>query len=236
MKWLFSSQQSSVHNDLLDQYKRLREVGRDLNMMLVKRLPRDAVPECGKKLGLFKAGTLILSNEDEIAVLYDYCLHHYRRGHKTVIERYLEQSPPAADSLEMTLLQAMTQAHFSVFRVMDTTPGRGAVLMDLVEGETIELIDIALSETARLGSILLGRLLHLPDFHMSSGTLIPVSQSVYQEQIVPIVWKFMPYGRPDRQRPMSATQTAAYVAQMIRVALHAGGMDHVFYTDIEPSG
>jgi len=176
MKWPFFSQQSSVSNDLLDRYQRWREVGRDLNLLLVQRLPKDAVPECGKKLGIFKAGTLILNHDDEIAVLYDYCLYHFRRGNKTVIDRYLEQSPPAADSLEMTLLQAMTRVRFSMFRVMAITPRQGAVLRDLVQGDTIDLIDLGLAETGTPGSLLLGRLLPLPGFHMSSGTLIPVPE------------------------------------------------------------
>jgi hypothetical protein len=71
---------------------------------------------------------------------------------------------------------------------------------------------------------------------MSTGTLIPVPDPVYEGHILPIIKKFMPDGKPDQQRPMSAGQTASYVAQMIRVALHAGGMDNVFYTDIEQAG
>lgn len=232
--WPFSCKKSSATNDVLDRYKRFREAGRNLNLTLVKQLPKDAVPECGKKLGISKAGTLILNNDDEIAVLFDYCLYHYRRGNKTVIERYLE-SPPAADSLEMALLQAMLQARFSAFMIMKITPRQGAVLRDLVQGDTLDLADIGVSETGAPGTVLVGRLLPLPDFYMSSGALIPLPEPVYQEHLLPVVKKFMPDGPSAQHRPMSATQTAAYVAQMIRVALHAGGADNVFYSDIERS-
>lgn len=229
--WPFSSKKSSAGHDVLDRYKSLREAGRDLNLTLAKQLPKDAVPECGKKLGIAKAGTLIFNNDDEVAVLFDYCLYHYRRGNKTVIERRLE-SPPAADSLDMALLQAMMQARFSAFILVKITPRQGAVVRDLVQGDTMELVDIGISETGTPGTVLLGRLLPLPDFYMSSGALIPLSEPAYQEHILPVIKKFMPDGPSVPHRPMSASQTAAYVAQMIRGALQAGGMDNVFYSDI----
>jgi hypothetical protein len=233
MKWPFFSKRSSVQHAWIERYQRLRQVGRDLNLTLVKQLPKAAVAECGKKLGLFKAGTLILNNEDEIAILYDYGLHHYRRDHKNVIERYLEHSPPAPDSLELTLLQAMLHARFSVFRVQEIKPRQGALLLDLVQGEPVELVDRALSETGTAGTILVGRLLPLGDFYMSSGTLIPLPEEVYEDKLVPIVRKFTPDSSPDSRATRSAAQEAAYVAQLIRVSLHEGGMDNVFYTDME---
>lgn len=233
MKWLSFFKRKTPDNDTLDRYKQMRRVGRDLNLTLVKQLPKVAAPECGKKLGLFKAGTLILNNDDEIAVLYDYCLCYYRRGNKTVIERYLEQSPPPPESDEMALLQAMSKARYSLFRVTEIKPRQGAVLLDLVHGASIDLTDISLAETGTPGTILLGRVLSLADFNMSSGTMIPLPEEAYQQSLVPIVEKFMPETSPGSRPSMSAAQEAAFTAQLIRVSLHAGGADNTFYTDIE---
>ncbi|MFZ4702191.1 MAG: hypothetical protein ACOYMG_19285, partial [Candidatus Methylumidiphilus sp.] len=82
MKWpfTFNKKNQGFNQERIDRYKQLRAIGRDLNMILVKQLPKAAVAECGKKLGIYKAGTLILNNDDEIAILFDYCLYHYRRG------------------------------------------------------------------------------------------------------------------------------------------------------------
>ncbi|BBL72712.1 hypothetical protein [Methylogaea oryzae] len=236
MKWPFFFKRSAADDGRLDSYKRMRRAGRDLNMALAKRLPKDAVPEFGKKLGLFKAGTLILNNDDEIAVLYDYCLYHYRRGNKNVIERFLEQSPPAADSLDMTLLQAMLQSRFSAFRIVSITPRQGAVLLDLVRGDTLELVDLGIAETGTVGTILVGRLLPLPDFHMSTGTLIPLSEGEFAGSIVPIIEKFLPAGEDGRRPAMSATQEASYVGRVVKETLRAGGMENVFYSDMERVG
>ena len=66
MKWPFSFKKKTQtdNQELIDRYKHFRSVARELNLTLVKQLPKSAVPECGKKLGIYKAGTLILNNDD----------------------------------------------------------------------------------------------------------------------------------------------------------------------------
>jgi hypothetical protein len=235
IKWLFPSKKDAVGDDRLSRYRPLREAGRNLNVALAKLLSKDAVLECGKKLGIAKAGMVIFNNDDEVTVLYDYCLYHHRRGNKTVIERYLEQSPPEQGSLDAALVQAMQQARFSIFLITAITPRQGAVVQDLVRGDTLQLVDLGIAETGMPGILLLGRLLPVDDFYMSTGSLIPVSEPVYQEKLLPIVKKFLP-GDAERQQPLAAAPAAAYAAQMLRIALHAGGEDNVFYTDIARAG
>jgi hypothetical protein len=236
MKWPFFGKCPVTKPDWIARYPRLRKVGRELNLELVKQLPKPAVPECGKKLGLVKAGVLIINNDDEIAVLYDYCLHHHRRDSKNVIERRLDQSGPASDAQERTMLESMLKFRFSAFRVTEIKPRQGATVLDLVHGMDFGLVDIGLSETGSEGIILIGRLLPVDDFYMSSGTLIPLTEAVYQDKIVPILKKFFPDSQVGPHAAMSAAQEAAYIAQMIRVSLHAGGSDNVFYTDMEYEG
>jgi hypothetical protein len=235
MKWpFFFKQKARAHDEaVIDRYKACRAAGRELNIALVKQLPKVAAPECGKKLGIVKAGTLILNNDDEIAVLYDYCLYHYRRDGKNAVERYLENTPPKPDSTEAALSQAMLGAYYSVFEILTIQPRQGASLRDLVSGETIDLLDISVSETGSPGIILAGRILPLADFNMSSGTLIPLPAPVYEDKIKPVVRKYTKSDKAGQKPKLSAGQEAAYTAEIIRIALHAGGEDNVFYTDIE---
>ena len=232
MKWLSFFARKSDGRDrseaLTDRYKAVRKASLALNMALAKELPKAAVPECGKKLGLFKAGTLILNNDDEIAVLYDYCLHYYRRAGKNTIERHIEQAPPAPGSEEAALLRAMLESRYSLFRVEDLLPHRGVMLRDLLTGEAVELMDITLSETGAPGVVLAGRVWPLADFQMSSGTLIPVPEPVYEDKLKPVIQKFSRPGAPG-----SAAQEAAFVAQVIRVSLRESGEDNTFYTDTD---
>ncbi len=235
MKWPFtlSKKTSNINQELVDYYKQLRAIGRDLNLTLVKQLPKAAVPECGKKLGLFKAGTLILNNDDEIAILYDYCLYYYKRGGKNTIERFFDNSPPLPDSIESDILQAMRGSFYSIFRVINIIPNQGANLLDLLTNNEINIIDIGLSETGYLGLTITGKLLPFADFHMSSGTLIPLPDGVYEEKITPIINKFFKTNDPSNMTALSAGQEASFTAEIIRVSLHFGGEDNVFYTDME---
>ena len=228
---IFKKKSAGRNDGLIERYKSMRKTGLSLNMALVKQVPKPAVPECGKKLGIYKAGTLILSNEDEIAVLYDYCLHHYRRADKNVIQRYAEQSPPESGSDEALLLEALLSARYSLFRVEAVLPRQGVTLHDLLFGERLDLTDISLSDTAEPGLILAGRLLRLPEFIMSSGTLIPVSEPAYQAHLLPVIRKYQP--DPEAPPKLSPSQAASFEAQIIRIALREGGEDPVFYTDVE---
>lgn len=234
MKWPFFSRQKSADNSAqIERYKDLRKAQRALNVALVKQLPKAAVPECGKKLGLVKAGTLILNNDDEIAILYDYCFHHYRRDGKNPIERHCLNSPPAPGSVEAELLQAMQEAYYSLFKVIAILPQTGARLLDLAGGEEIELVDIGLSETGEAGTVLAGRILPCAGLNMSSGTMIPLPEAVYEEKLKPVIRKFLKEEQGAGRPRFSPGQAATFAAEAIRVALHAGGEDNVFYTDIE---
>jgi hypothetical protein len=133
-------------NELLNRYKWLREVGRNLNHRLAEQLPKRALSECRKKLGLLKGNTLVLSNEDELCVLFDYCLYNYQRGGKNVINRYLETSPPPATSDKMILLKAMSDSYYSLFLVEDIQTGKGTTLRDLFRDKTLFLMDIGWGE------------------------------------------------------------------------------------------
>lgn len=234
MKWFLSllgREPKQEDEELMDRYKRFRQLGRSYNLELIKQLPPPALPESGKKLGLYKAGTLILNQDDEIAVAYDYSLHHYRRAGKNAIERALATSPPALDSDEMVYLKSMATARFSLFRVEDILPRRGASLVDLVTGKRLDLMDIGLSSAGTPGIIVAGRVLSFDGFNMSSGTLIPVPEGVFESRMRAVISKFLP--DTDEPPTLSPAQSAAFEAQVIRIALHDGGEDNSFFTDME---
>lgn len=228
-KRLFGFAGASDDSEILDRYRAARALGRDLQVRMIKELPKPALPECAKKLGLVKSGTLIINQDDEIAIAYDYCLHHFRRAGKNLIERTLETS---SDALESAWLKALTEARFSVFMVEAISPHRGARLVDLIHGVPLELIDLGLASTGEAGLILLGRIVTFDDVHLSSGTLIPMPPGVFESQIRPVFEKFE-RAQSDRAVPLSSSQAAALEAQATRIALHEAGEDNSFFSDID---
>ena len=103
------SHEMTAHSDLLDRYKRIREVRFRLNNLLVGTIPKKTLEDCGRKLGLFRKGTLVFGSEDEMSVLMDYCLYHPEPDGRNLVAKYLEKSPPPADSDEMIALALVSR-------------------------------------------------------------------------------------------------------------------------------
>lgn len=235
MKWLknlFGPAMSPEEQRQLEIYQDFRALGRQLNLELIRQLPPPALPDAGKKLGLSKAGTLILNQEDEIAIAYDYCLQHFRRQGKNVIDRAMDAQPKEPPEDHRAYWNALLNARFSIFLIEAILPHRGARLRDLVLDEVLEVMDLGLSSTGTEGILIVGRILFFPSFNMSSGTFIPVAPEIFETKIKEVIEKFQK-DAPTSQRVLSSAQSAAFEAQVLRIALHEGGEDNSFFTDME---
>ena len=235
MKWLknlFGPAMSPEQQKQLEVYKDFRALSRQLNLELIRQLPPPALPDAGKKLGLSKAGTLILHQEDEIAIAYDFCLQHFRRQGKNVIERALDAATNATPEDHKTYWEGLSRARFSIFLIEEILPHRGARLRDVVQDEGLEIMDLGLSSTGIEGVLIVGRILFFPSFNMSSGTFIPVAPEIFENKIKEVIEKFQK-DAPTSQRVLSSAQSAAFEAQVLRIALHEGGEDNSFFTDME---
>lgn len=229
LKRLLGLAESPQHADALDRYRALRALARTEQLEIIKALPKPALPECAKKLGLVKAGTLIINQDDEIAIAYDYCLQHFRRQGKNPIERALE-----ADLSEesRTWLTALNEARFSAFLVESILAHRGAQVRDLIRGDELQLTDLSLASTGQAGMILIGRIVSVDELHLSSGTMIPVPPDILERLVKPVFEKFG-QNSDGSTTPISASQAAALEAQVIRIALHEAGEDNSFFNDME---
>jgi hypothetical protein len=217
---------SAEYQEALSQYHEFRSVGRELNNKLVKQLPKAAIEECGKKLGMLKKKSLVLGNQDELSVLMDYCVYHYRRNGINVVSRFLSMSPPVEGSIEMTLLKAMQQAHYSLFAVKSATAERGLEMIDLLRDEEIFLVDLSMSRSAYPGFVFGGHVLPMPGYFMTSGAFLPIPGSILEDKIPAILEKFY------HEDHLSPGQEAAFAAQVIRAALQANAMDNMKYQSI----
>ncbi len=175
---------------------------------------------------------LVLDNEDELTVLFDYCLHNYRRADKNIIERYLETSPPPASSDEMLVLQGKLKSYYSVFSVKEVRKGKGATLLDVIKNKEILLMDIGIGQSAVPGLVFAGRIVPVEDFYMTTGTFLPVSnKQVLEKGIIPVFNKFLRHKQAGEVN-FSPAQEAALSAQIIRLLLRAGALDKMMYRDI----
>lgn len=212
----------------LTRYRQLRQAGLELNNRLIETLPRDVLDEGAQKLGLLRKNTILLESEDEIAVLMDYCLHDVRRQGMTAIDRYLQTSPPPADSDEMILLQALRESRFSVYAVETTEPGVGVQVRDMLRDEPLFLTDVGLSRTAPRGLILATRVMVPDGIAMTTGAALPIGvlPAVERERFLS---RFAALPLHSNSEPLSPAQATELSTTLIRAARERGASSQVTY-------
>jgi hypothetical protein len=214
---------------VLEHYRNLRRLGRELNQTLIQRLPKKAVMECAKKLGLVRGKILVFQNENEMATLFDHCLYSYRPGGKSVIELHLEQSPPPPDSHEMALLLAMQASYYSLFSIEEVIEGKGLVVVDGLRQAKLFILDIGLGNSAAKGMLLAGRIMPIGELYMSTGALIPL-QGELVDTLQSIMERLFRSREPGRKLLATPGQEAAFAAQVIRAAIKGGALEYVGYS------
>src|SRR5947207_3076667 len=80
----------------VERYKRLRALSKYLNQHMVETIPKEAMPEMGRVLGILRDGKLCFDTQDMSSVLMDCCIYDWVKNGKTVVQRFAEaQAPPA---------------------------------------------------------------------------------------------------------------------------------------------
>ena len=161
---------------LVEQYKKYRRMGRELNSVLLKYLPQNAIQACGRNLGIMSGKTLVFRDEDETSVLMDHCIYDYYENGQNAISRYIDESQPPPGTDEYTLLQAKSQSFFTLVQVMEVVEHVGVWVDDLLGSRRFLMVDIGFSETAVEGLVLATRIIPFSDFTMSSGAARPVNE------------------------------------------------------------
>jgi hypothetical protein len=214
-------------------YKSLRQRSRYLNSALIKLLPKSAIMDGAKRLGLRKGKLLTFGNEDEVSVLFDYCLYSFRRGGMTVIEKYLENNQLRETSEEMVLLRAMVNSFYSIFVVKSIQKGRGVNLLDLLRDCQLFLMDVGIGSTAVRGMLFAGRVLPLADFYMTSGAFLPLDHGLAEEIVRTIPSRYLASVNEEGRLILPRREEATLSARIIRGALKTGALEKMGYMEAE---
>ncbi len=219
-----------VQSELLAQYRRFREVARQLNQRLVKSLDNDAIHESGRRLGILRRGVLVFETEDMTSVLMDYAIHHYFSGDgRNAVQRYLDLSPPPADSEEMAALRAKAGIRYSLLQVAGVFRGFGIEADDLLRSERLLLIDIGFGDTAQRGIVLAGNVVCRGSFWMTTGAALLVTADVLETLAGPIRQAFGT--KPEGFRALDRARQAELATLVIRTCLQKGMAERVAYED-----
>ena len=217
------------HAAMLATYQRLHPVRHRVNMTLVKTLDKKALDEGGRRLGMLRGKTLVFGTEDEMSVLMDYCIYHYRTGGRNAVERSMERTPPAPGSDDRVVLDAMLQSHYSLFQVVDVTRGVGVTVLDLLRDETGFLVDIGLGSSAVEDMVLATRVIPFEGFLTTGGAGLPIDLPAMKvigreiDRVFGAAVKDVSRFTPDQEDDLAAL--------VIRLGLKAGVSSRIEYRD-----
>ena len=205
---------------VMEEYKHCRRIGFEMNQELVAKLPKKALDECGKKLGILKGKTLYL-DESEIDVFTDYCFYHFRINKANILERELAITSFDKDSIEFNVLQSMAMAYFSVFFIKQIFEDKGVLVVDLLYQKELFVIDIGFAKSAIKGLILAGHLVPFKDFYITSGAMLPIPVELLQNDTIPsILSKFIDEDSDDY---LSNAKETSFATQVLRSVLRFDG-------------
>ena len=219
------------YSELVNKYKRFREINRKLQNTLVEQLSRKTLDGAGRKLGIANGNVFVFGNEDEMSVLMDYCIYECCENGQNAVSRYLAESPPASDTEEYAVLKAMSESFYTLVQVAEVIPGMGALVDDLFSDRRYPLIDVGLGSTVVEGLVLAARLIPFADFVMTSAASLPVSPETLTKIFDSVLPRFGreagAYIEIDEQRE------ADFDAAVIRVCLENEIAQHIKYEDVD---
>lgn len=209
------------------EYKRLRSISQRLASKLTDRVDSNSLHQAAETLGMMSRGVLVFSSENEMAILFDYCLYQQRVNAKNLVERYLEETPPDPLSEESAVLRADLGAYYSIFEITGVERGAGVYLNDLLRGETRFLSDIGMSNTASVGQLTATRVVpHPGGVLMTTGAAIGMTAQQFA-QLKPKLQGIADLGT----RELTHEQETALVTAVISQSLKFGFTSQIAYAE-----
>ncbi len=210
--------------ELRCRYRRLREINKRQQSGALAHVPRTAMLDCARRLGLAQGRTLVMDNPNEMSLIFDLVVFGSKTGRSRGIDRYAEKHRPVPGSDEELMLQAAQNAKFAMWRVQRHHEVFGIYVLDIVNNETLWLIDESLESSCPIGQVFVGRLMMIGDFAITCGVIVPIGVTVIME-----AWEAMPRWSAASRAEM--VQDPRFAMGMFRAALRTGTMDRVQYLD-----
>jgi len=218
---------SPSRGETLARYRRLREIGKRHHDNVLKFLPKDAVLQHARRLGLAVGKTIVLDSMDELTLAFDLAIYTAPVGRSRAIDRYASSARLTPGSEEAVMLEAMRNARFAVLLVRRRNESGGLIVTDLFRGIDLWLVDEGLEASLPDGSAFATRYFAPEPFIMTAGVALPIDRGALTRAIesAPALM---------RKPPADAIQDRRFAEALYRGAIEDGTMENVRYRD--PSG
>ncbi|WP_428532519.1 hypothetical protein [Rhodopila sp.] len=169
--------------DILDRYRRLREIGNRHHQAALDHLAQPTIMERAKHLGLTHHGSFTTDSDEEMTLAFDLAVHTARRGRSRAIDRYAK-AVTCADPDEARVLDAIRNARFSLWRIVRRHDVAGLVVEDVLRERETWMIDEALTASVAPGQAFAGRLCWPDEFAIICGVVVPISAELIEEALL----------------------------------------------------
>ena len=218
---------SSFTPSEIERYRRLRALSRELNHRILRTVPREAMLETAKAIGVEHDGQLWLDGEDVMSVLMDCCLYDWIDGGRSLVQRYAEAQVREAGTDEDFLLQAYLKAQYRIVRPQAVLPGAGVSVRDELSGEQLVIMDVGLSESGLDDRMHFAtRTIPLETYSMTGGAALPMDAKAKETAL----------RRLTEERLLVdgvVTDPHKTALSVVRACLESGLARHVRYDDLE---
>ena len=210
----------------VQRYRQLRSIlTEQQNAAFTCCLPRTAMLEHARQLGLVAGRTLVFDNEAEMALVADLAVHTARPGRSRAIGRYARTAPFPAGSIEAQVLDALCRAQFSLCRIERRHDIAGLVVADVLRGTEAWLMDLNLTASTPPGVVIACRLCWPAEFAINCGAAVPILPGVVGD----IIDRNPAWLRNDDPEALCADPR--FAAAIYRASIEAGAMCNVEFAE-----
>jgi hypothetical protein len=209
-----------TRDEVLQRYRHLRLISIGHHSGALKFVPRQALLEHAKRLGLATGGMLVAESEVEMTLVFDLALYTAKERRSRALDRYARATPlpPASDAAGV--LEAMRQARFSVWRINRRHETAGLIITDVLREAEVWLVDEQLEASAPEDLSFAGRICEPDRFAMSCGVVVPV----YREMMEEVALDMLAQRRGDPER---VSQDPRFALAIYRAAIDHGVLNDV---------
>ena len=159
---------------LFERYRLYRRLSLDIQSAALNNLPRQALLDQAKRIGLSDGKELLLNNPVELALVFDLAVYTAKEGRTRAIDRCARSRAKNATAEEALVLAGLCAARFSLCRMKAKIEPVGALLEDVMRSDEIQLLHDGLGKAAQPGDVAAIRVAPIGEFFIPCSAILPI--------------------------------------------------------------
>jgi hypothetical protein len=191
---------------LVERYLHLRKISTYHQTVLARRTVENTAADIAVRIGLVRDAGMVPSMDlRDLAPALDIALFSKEADGTSLADRYLKEVGGRLKRDHLAVVEAMADARFSVFQLIERHPVAGVVVLDLSTGEEVWLMDQGFEASVPSGYLLALRLIQPAEFHMSTGVVVSMNDEATWETA-------------NRRHPLKSTDDLLVISDRDRLA------------------